>query len=181
MNGTQAQTIQHTNPSRETVFSSRESILRVAAAFVTIALAIVGLAGVWPTTMAAIASIILAGSVLAESGFSFSEWNRHTVMASEEEFSAKMLGGVAGVVLGILALLGIAPTTLLAVAIIVFGVTFLLRDENLMGICAVVLGVLAVVGVAPATLVLVGLLSLGTLALLKGSIFSKHVTTEKLT
>ena len=100
--------------------------------------------------------------------------------------SAGFLGGVAGIVLGILALLGVAPLTLLSVAVLVSArpssrAAWAIRGalgqlwrggtdatagnadagHIMVGIAAIVLGILAVVGVSQLTLVLVGLLCLG--------------------
>jgi hypothetical protein len=105
--------------------------------------------------------------------------------------SAGFLGGIAGIVLGILALLGVATMTLLSVAILVYGASFMLSGISaerlvgslgthgtagemtsghfMVGIAALVLGILAVVGLSQLTLVLVGLLCLGTGALFSGS------------
>jgi hypothetical protein len=101
--------------------------------------------------------------------------------------SAELLGGAAGITLGVLALIGLSPMTLMEVAALVFGGTLLfgggetyrisqlrLRDENergrlagesagaieaMAGIAALVLGILALTGTGqPMTLVLVALL-----------------------
>ncbi|HXT10129.1 MAG TPA: hypothetical protein VN873_01095 [Candidatus Angelobacter sp.] len=137
-----------------------------------IALAIVGLAGVWPTVIAAVATIVLAAAIIIEGGlfagtempFRLGEWT-----------STKPVAGLAALILGILALLGTAPATLLCVAAIVFGAALLFGrltegeiggGQALVGIAAVVLGILGVVGLTQMTLVLVALLSLGVMELL---------------
>ena len=89
--------------------------------------------------------------------------------------------------LGILALLGVSAPTLLSIAVIVFGGSFLLGiggyttgaggtevsatsgGQIMAGLAALVLGILAVVGVSQLTLVLVALLCLGAFALFTGS------------
>jgi hypothetical protein len=72
---------------------------------------------------------------------------------------------------------------LLSVAILIFGVTFLLSgsasqhplfagrmDGHLfLGLSVVVLGLLAIIGISPVTLILVGLLVLGAASLFAGS------------
>jgi hypothetical protein len=144
------------------------------------ALAIVGLAGVFQSTMAAIAAIILGASILNESGIHLAGFRRYFALPMEEEAGTKILGGIAGIVLGILALLGVAPLSLLSVAIIVFGGAFFLGGNPLAGVAGIVLGILAVVGVDPWTLILVGLLTLGSWALLSGSTTATHVLSEKV-
>jgi hypothetical protein len=101
---------------------------------------------------------------------------------------------VTGIVLGILALLGVVPLTLLATSVLVYGAAFLLSaswtspatipatgyqageapflgssGHLLVGLSAAVLGILAIIGQAPLTLTLVGLLCLGTGAFFSGS------------
>ena len=49
-------------------------------------------------------------------------------MEVESGMSAEMLGGIAGIVLGILALIGLVPMLLVEVAAIVFGATLLLSS-----------------------------------------------------
>lgn len=78
-------------------------------------------------------------------------------------------GGLATLVLGVLALLGVAPLTLLSVAVIALGASFLLGGRILIGLAAAVLGILSVVGLSSWTLVLVGFLVLGSGLLFSGS------------
>ncbi|HWH69107.1 MAG TPA: hypothetical protein VNT26_06965, partial [Candidatus Sulfotelmatobacter sp.] len=88
-------------------------------------------------------------------------------------------GGLAVVVLGILALLGIAPQTLLSVSVIALGATFLLSGRLLIGMGATVLGILSVVGFSPLTLVLVGLLISGAGLLFSGSAMAATTMAER--
>jgi len=150
-----------------------------------ITLAIVGLAGVYPLTLAAIATIIAGAEVLLEGGV-FQGMNGQSAEPGRtglNGMSAELLGAIAGIILGILALMGVASATLLSIAILVFGVTFLLsgamgsqsmqasRDGHvLMGLGITVLGLLAVIGLSPVTLVLVGLLLVGCAGLFGGSL-----------
>ncbi len=163
--------------------------MEAVGALATIALAIVGLAGVFSNTMAAIATIVIGASVLSEAGAfgatMFTRVGASAVTTTEASnnggLSADLLGGIAGIVLGILALLGVAQVTLLAVAVLIFGATFLLSSlafantnfnsggQLLVGLAGIVLGILAVIGLDQMTLVLVGLLSLGVAALFSGS------------
>ena len=164
------------------------SIMEAFGAIATMALAIVGLAGVFSATMAAIGTIIIGAAILMESDSFGAFWTKsgnHTrEMGPLEAPSAQLIGGLAGIVLGILALLGVASATLLSVAILVYGATFLLSGavpnqnhwlahasggEILVGLGTVVLGLLAVIGVDSLTLVLVALLTLGAAALFSRS------------
>ncbi len=158
-----------------------------------IALSIVGLAGIFSATMAAIGTIILGAALLVEEGIFTGTTD--ALMRLESPSSA-LLGGLTGVVLGVLALLGQAPETLLGAATIVFGAALLFGQFShlaeadfgsraMVGIASVVLGILAVVGLTPLTLVLVALLSLGAVELFHGAANSakialahRHVTSR---
>lgn len=99
-------------------------------------LAILGLIGVLPFTLAAIATIVVgAGLLLRGSAISsrFAQLRRglhaegrSRVHEPSGSLTIEMLGGLACIALGILALLGISPGLLLSIAAIVFGGTFLL-------------------------------------------------------
>ena len=155
-------------------------MMEAVVAIAIIALAIVGLAGDYPLTMAAIATIVTGAAILLEGG-AFAH------ARARQEFnsglSAEFLGAVGGVILGILALMGVTTITLLSVAVLVYGITFLLAGAMnsqavttsmdghlLVGLSVSVLGLLAVIGIVPTTLVLVGLLILGAMSLFGGSI-----------
>ncbi len=97
----------------------------------TIVLAIIALAGVNPTVFVAITTIVFGAALLIQGGAMLSEYT-HTIFpagtaARAEEFagsgglSTVFLAGAAGIVLGVLALLGIQTMTLVAVAVIAFG------------------------------------------------------------
>jgi hypothetical protein len=116
--------------------SSVESLAGLGA----ITLAILGLAGVLPFVFAAIATIVVGAALLLEGiaiAGAFAEEVRHSqAFATKDEsmvgggVSAQTLGGAAGITLGILALVGIAPWTLLSVSVIVFGGTLLLSGPT---------------------------------------------------
>ena len=160
------------------------SVMEAIVAIAVVALAIIGLAGVYSPTLAAIATIITAAAILIEGGV-FEAASRRT----EGVLSAGALGALAGMILGILALMGVAPITLLSIAVLVFGVTWFLSGSSvsergwaagpmdgrlLMGLSVMVLGLLAVIGISSLTLVLVGLLILGAAALFGGSLRAMH-------
>jgi hypothetical protein len=97
-------------------------------------LAILGLAGVMPGYMAAIATIAVGVALLAQGGAAAARWSRFVDegYASSQRMdltsglSAEVFGGAAGIVLGILALLAILPWVLIPVALLVFGGTLLI-------------------------------------------------------
>ncbi len=160
------------------------AILEGIGGIAVIALAIVGLAGVFSTPMAAIATIVLGAAILIEGG-AFAASHREVVTGEgsargralewSEGLSVEFLGATAGIILGILALLGAAPATLVSVAALVFGATF--ASSGLLGIgssrrlvfglAAFILGLLAVCGLGSVTLVLVTLLCLGASTLFR--------------
>lgn len=111
--------------------STTEAIVGAGAAV----LAIVGLAGVWPTYMAAIAAIAVGAALLSEGAGAAAQYSELMTRSNGSHYekavtgtgmSTQMFGGLAGVTLGVLALLGIAPMTLLSVSVIVFGASVLL-------------------------------------------------------
>jgi hypothetical protein len=93
----------------------------------TIVLAIIGLSGVKPDVLVSIATVVFGAALLIQGGAMLGE------LAQIEEtpeargattgggMSALFLVGVAGIVLGVLALLGIYAPTLTAIAVIAFG------------------------------------------------------------
>ncbi len=184
MNATEVQT--GYRPAQESIVKTigSSAILESIGALATIALAVVGLAGVLSTIMAAIATIVLGAAILIEGGAfaaRFSEGLSRSGTTGQplewsEGLSAEFLGGLTGIILGVLAMLGTAPVTLLSVAALVYGVTFLLggvamgsHSQSVIGFGAVVLGLLAIVGLSPMPLTLAALVSLGASALLTGS------------
>jgi hypothetical protein len=96
-------------------------------------LAILGLAGAIPLTMACVATILLGAAFLIEGGSVLSRYGHvvrslarpdeeHTIRAEVGGgTTAETLAGIAGVVLGILSLLGVFPEVLLPVSLIGFG------------------------------------------------------------
>lgn len=173
MNGSQAQVVHA--PADNTMLKrmTGELMSEVIGALAVIALTIAGLAsGGSSSILAAIATIILGAALLIRGGvFTGTE-----AIGRGEWTTTGFLGGVTGIVLGILALLGTFPGTLIGAATIVFGAALLfgyLTEGNfsgraLVGVGAVVLGILAVVGLSQVTLVLVALLSLGVMELMAG-------------
>jgi hypothetical protein len=101
-----------------------------------VVLSIVGLAGVLATAMMSIATIVLGAAFLLDAGAVGARYRKlaRECFAGEERLARLELGGgisagscagIAGIVLGILALLGLTPVTLCAVALIAFGAAML--------------------------------------------------------
>lgn len=169
-------------------------------------LAIIGLAAVLPMTLTAVATIAIGVALLAEGAAIAARYERILARPGVSRvgaadvgggMSAEFFGGAAGIVLGVLALLGVATGTLEPIAAIVFGGALLFGSTTasrleraaahgeptaareavaaasgaqvLVGLGSAVLGILAVVGIAPETLTLVALLSVGAAVLLSGS------------
>lgn len=105
----------------------------------TVVLAIVALAGVHAEMVLGIATIIFGAALLIHGGTLLSEYANMifppgTSAASTQEFSGGMLSavflvGAGGIVLGVLALLGIYPTELTSVAVIAFGSALMLSSN----------------------------------------------------
>jgi hypothetical protein len=120
------------NEERALEASGAGSAAEALGGAAAVVLAIIGLAGGLPVAMMAIATIVLGGAVLLDSfaiGARYERlvrdtWGGETRVSKAQlgtGLSAESLAGVAGIVLGILALLGYMPTTLCAIALIVFG------------------------------------------------------------
>jgi len=171
--------------------------MEAAAALAVVALAIVGLARTDSFILAAIAVIIFGAAILTEGGAGAAIFSARGQLGTEAEswtggLSSDFLAGVGGIVLGILALLGVASGVLLSVAALLFGAAYLLSGlggtqmawfsyafggQLLVGLAAVVLGILAVVGQDSLTLVLVSLLILGAGALFTGAFTSMRAAS----
>ncbi len=105
----------------------------------TIVLAIIALAGVNPEVILPIAVIVFGAALLIQGGTMLSEYASIIFPAgstgpSEQvgvgSLSTLFLVGAAGIVLGILALLGIATGVLSAIAVIAFGCALLLSSNS---------------------------------------------------
>ncbi len=105
-------------------------------------IAIVGLTGFRPEQLTAIAVIVFGAAMLIQAGTLLSEYeivlkalsmsplSTSTEIGADGGMSIMFLGGIAGMVLGILALVGIAAAALTAVAIIVFGAALVLSSSS---------------------------------------------------
>lgn len=108
--------------------SSFELFCGVIALMVTI----VGIAGYFPVHMAATATIAIGFSLIASGGTLAARWQNATsgahARADRTEalgIGTEVVGGFAGIALGVLALLGVAPLVLLPAGMIVVGTALL--------------------------------------------------------
>lgn len=124
-------------------FESDKSAARVAVgtSFIegltglgAIALAIIGLAGVFPRILLGVATIALGAALLFEAGSVAARFSALMALSSAGSnqgsryggITAGFLAGAAGIALGILALLGIVPLVLVPIAVIAFGVSMIM-------------------------------------------------------
>ncbi len=187
-----------------------------AGGIAAIVLGILGLASIVPTTLAAVGIIVIGAALLTEGTAVMAEFaqmsrdqleygNSRGVSEAGGGVMLEFLGGIGVIVLGILALLGLAPVTLEAISIIAYGGTLILAGgmltstmsmssdndagaqmarnavmgtrglEVIIGIGGVVLGILALVGINPLTLVLVSILGFGSAVLLTGTAITSRI------
>lgn len=104
------------------------AIAEAIAGIVAIVLTILGLAHVEPGLLAAVATIAIGVALLAQGTSIAGEYAHLTAIESSaalfggsSTWSIELLTGAGGIVLGILALLGVASLNLVAIAIIAFG------------------------------------------------------------
>jgi len=121
----------HMYPRRRDELAAGASILEAIAAVGTVVLAILGLVNILPAYMAGVGTIALGVSVLLEGGAIATRYSR--VLSHFDEsgslsrpelgtgMTAEAFAGIAAIALGILALLGVDPGTLTAVAVVVIG------------------------------------------------------------
>ncbi len=96
-------------------------------------LAILGLTGIEQGYMLPIAALAIGAALLIEGGVMITryadmtaELPHHGSMEFGGGVTAEFLGGCAGIVLGVLALVGVVPQVLVSVAVLVFGSALLL-------------------------------------------------------
>jgi hypothetical protein len=168
------------------------------AGVAVIVLAVIALAGVSAHVLASIAAIVIGVGLMVQAFNSAAErakaMTRDTAAAQMTEFGSEVLvdfvSGLAGIVLGILALVGTGATHLLPAALIIYGGGLLMSGavgarspgsftasamEVLLGLAAIVLGILSVLMAGSPVLVLVGFLVVGTALLLVSATFSGAV------
>jgi hypothetical protein len=102
----------------------------------TIVLAIIGLSGVKPEVLVSISTIVFGAALLIQGGAMLSEFAQieatpeTAVAAGGGGISGLFLVGVAGIVLGVLALLSVHAPVLTAVAAIAFGAALLISSSG---------------------------------------------------
>lgn len=112
------------------------SVTEALCGAATVVLAIIGLAGTLPGYVASIATIVFGAALIAQGGAIAARLRQLLHEASAYEpttraelgggMGAELLGGAAGIVLGILGLIGIGTAVLIPIAVIVFGGSLLL-------------------------------------------------------
>lgn len=203
--------------------SRTDSAVELLAGLAVVVLTILGLAGIAPTFVVAIATIVFGVELLLQGSSIVSEY---TALLGRNEgaavigeigaggWSVLFFAGAAGIVLGILALLQIVAVSLVAIAVIAYGAALLLSalstsrlalarsstlipDEparqvaeslatdamgiqTFVGLAAIVLGILALSGFVPATLVLIALLTLGSLAAVNSAFVANSLMGNSL-
>jgi hypothetical protein len=118
--------------------TNSNSIAQAIASIATVILTILGLAHVAPNFLVAIATITFGAALLLYGAAMLGEYARLARQASAPTpavlggsgLSAVLLAGAAGIVLGILALLGISPAELTAIAVIAFGSALILSSNS---------------------------------------------------
>lgn len=106
----------------------------------TAVLAIIGLAGWRPELLAGVATIVFGAALLIQGGTLLSEYSQvyspgGALQTASDAFSGDGLAamfpvGIAGIVLGILALLGVAPRVLTSASAIAFGAALMLSAQS---------------------------------------------------
>ena len=118
--------------------TSSNPIAQAIASIATVILTILGLAHVAPNFLVAIATITFGAALLLHGAAMLGEYARVARQASAATsailggggLSAVLLAGAAGIVLGILALLGISAVELVAIAVIAFGSALILSSNS---------------------------------------------------
>ncbi len=116
--------------------ATRGSIMESVGGIAVVILSMIGLASSWQADAAAISVILIAASLLFECGTlaaSYRQWLSNVGGGSARSsgldglVTFEFMAGIAGILLGVLALLGVATWTLISVGVIVLGCAFLLN------------------------------------------------------
>jgi hypothetical protein len=117
--------------------STAESLPELVAGLAVIVLTILGLASVSPAFLVEIATIVFGVGLLLYGSATLSQMSRLFVDNGAADaaagvsggWSIVLLSGAAGIVLGILALLGVSSIQLVAIAVIAFGASLLISSN----------------------------------------------------
>lgn len=113
------------------------STAEIVGGAAVIVLTILGLANVAPGLMYAVATIAIGIAILFEGGSVAAEYTQIANKTAESKFekidlgsgmTVEMVAGIAGIILGVLSLLGIVPLILSAAAIVVYGASLILSS-----------------------------------------------------
>jgi hypothetical protein len=117
--------------SESLIFSG--SVIELGVGIGAVILAILGLVGKLPEVLLAVAVIGIGGAFIVKSRSIISRFHvfvRETSDVATDDLALGMTteftAGVAGIVLGLLALMGFVPATLLSVGAVVFGLTLMI-------------------------------------------------------
>lgn len=137
MRGRESTNVYETPGDREKTVSAivGGSVAEALVGAGAVVLAAIGLANMYPESMAAIAIIALGVSLLLQ-GTAIASRSVHLaelagVRETATGFSGETIGGIIGIVLGILVLLGVSPAVLIPVAVVVLGSTTLFGGATL--------------------------------------------------
>ena len=128
-------TMQLHEARRKSEVAASESAMGTISGTGVVVLAILGLVGVLPSVLAAVATIGLGAALFFEGSsvaVKYSSFLANLQEGRAEQIevgggmSAEFLGGIAGIALGILALLTLSPLVLMPVAVITIGAALLL-------------------------------------------------------
>lgn len=192
-------TVTHTTAAAATETSG--IFAEAVGGIATMALAIIALAGTAPDFLLAIATIVFGAALLIEGTSIVTEYamaaTPGAMGVAAGGLAAVFMSGLTGIILGVLALLGIHAGVLTAAAVITFGSALVLNSSSMLnlytmkgqegsefmmggavgtvgaqalaGIAAIILGILAVAGTQSMALNLVALLVLGAAILVTGN------------
>ena len=129
--------VTHGSPTGHDFFSdvAITPMTESAAGVAVIILAILGLADIAPQALGAIAAIVIGAALLLQAATDVGAYGKAMATSGKGSLSAAEFGGgiavaflagCTGVVLGVLALLGVAALPLVAVALMVFGSVLLI-------------------------------------------------------
>ncbi len=135
----------------------------------TVVLAIIGLAGVHTDVLMPIAVIVFGAALLIQGGTMLSELAAVPGFVGAEQIgssgiSTVFLVGAAGIVLGVLALIGIVAGTLVSVSVIAFGAALLISSNSVRQLCTLRAAAASAVEAASVTAFVAGEMASGSAA-----------------